>query len=359
MSGEFVHLRVHTEYSLVDSVIRVEELVDAVAAAEMPAVALTDQNNLFAMVKLYRAALERGIKPIVGVDLLVREAGERAQPSRLTLLCQSEIGYRNVTRLLSRAYLEGQQRGVALIDRRWLSAEGMRGLIALSCATEGDVGRALVNGREAEAERALQCWRTLLEDRFYLELQRVGRPGEEDYIAAAVALAARLAVPVVATNDVRFLRADDFEAHAAICSDADVMRYIRAGALTRVDAWWQMARYMGHWQLRGYGLWAVIERATGRLIGHIGFLNPEGGRGFELGWALARDSWGKGYAFEGVQAAVHYAFTELHRDHILCIIRPDNTRSVRLAERLGARLEREETESGALLVYRINPSSRE
>jgi DNA polymerase-3 subunit alpha len=215
MSGEFVHLRVHTEYSLVDSVIRVEELVDAVAAAEMPAVALTDQNNLFAMVKLYRAALERGFKPIVGVDLLVREAGERAQPSRLTLLCQSEIGYRNVTRLLSRAYLEGQQRGVALIDRRWLSAEGMRGLIALSCATEGDVGRALVNGREAEAERALQCWRTLLEDRFYLELQRVGRPGEEDYIAGAVALAARLAVPVVATNDVRFLRADDFEAHEA------------------------------------------------------------------------------------------------------------------------------------------------
>lgn len=215
MSGEFVHLRLHTEYSLVDSVIRVEELVDAVAAAEMPAVALTDQNNLFAMVKLYRAALERGIKPIVGVDLLVREAGERAQPSRLTLLCQSEIGYRNVTRLLSRAYLEGQQRGVALIDRRWLSAEGMRGLIALSCATEGDVGRALVNGREPEAERALQYWLSLLEDRFYLELQRVGRPGEEDYIAGAVALAARLAVPVVATNDVRFLKADDFEAHEA------------------------------------------------------------------------------------------------------------------------------------------------
>jgi DNA polymerase-3 subunit alpha len=215
MTCGFVHLRLHTEYSLVDSVIRVEELVDAVLAAEMPAVALTDQNNLFAMVKLYRAALERGIKPIVGVDLWVREPGERAQPSRLTLLCQSEIGYRNVTRLLSRAYLEGQQRGVALVDRRWLCTESLRGLIALSCATEGDVGRALVNGHDAEAERACGHWLDLFEDRFYLELQRVGRSGEEDYIAAALALAARRSVPVVATNDVRFLKPEDFEAHEA------------------------------------------------------------------------------------------------------------------------------------------------
>src|SRR5471030_861261 len=183
MTPGFIHLRLHTEYSLVDSVVRVEELVDAVVAAEMPAVALTDQNNLFAMVKLYRAALERGIKPIVGVDLLVREPGERAHPSRLTLLCQSESGYCNVTRLLSRAYLEGQQRGIAMIDRRWLSAEGLSGLIALSGATEGDVGRALVNGREIEAERALDCWLALFQDRFYLELQRVGRPEEESYIA--------------------------------------------------------------------------------------------------------------------------------------------------------------------------------
>jgi DNA polymerase-3 subunit alpha len=215
MTAGFVHLRLHTEYSLVDSVVRVEELVDAVLAAEMPAVALTDQNNLFAMVKLYRAALERGIKPIVGVDLLVRESGERAQPSRLTVLCQSEEGYRNVTRLLSRAYLEGQQRGVAMIDRRWLAAEGLKGLIALSGATEGDVGRALINARESEAERALDYWLELLGDRFYIELQRIGRPDEERYIAGAVGLAARRAVPVVATNDVRFLKPEDFESHEA------------------------------------------------------------------------------------------------------------------------------------------------
>ena len=145
---EFVHLRVHTEYSLIDSVVRVPELVDAVAAGQMPAVAVTDQNNLFAMVKFYRAALGRGVKPVIGVDLLVREPGERQPVSRLTLLCQNQTGYGNITRLVSRAYLEGQQRGVPTIDRAWLTREGLAGLIALSCATEGDVGRALCNSRE-------------------------------------------------------------------------------------------------------------------------------------------------------------------------------------------------------------------
>jgi RimJ/RimL family protein N-acetyltransferase len=152
----------------------------------------------------------------------------------------------------------------------------------------------------------------------------------------------------------RPFRADDFEAHARICADPDVMRYIRAGALPRADAWWQMARYMGHWQLRGYGLWAVVERTTGDLIGHLGFLNPEGGHGFELGWALARDAWGRGFALEGTRAAVHHAFTALNRDHIACLIRPENTRSIRLAERLGGRLEKEVEESGTrLLVFGI------
>src|SRR5215813_869231 len=142
--AEFVHLRLHTEYSLIDSVVRIPELVDAVAASGMSAVGVTDQNNLFAMVKFYRAALARGVKPIIGVDLLMREAGERQQPTRLTLFCQSQAGYRNATRLLSRAYLEGQQRGIPTVDRSWLTAETVHGLIALSCATEGDIGRALV-----------------------------------------------------------------------------------------------------------------------------------------------------------------------------------------------------------------------
>jgi RimJ/RimL family protein N-acetyltransferase len=128
------------------------------------------------------------------------------------------------------------------------------------------------------------------------------------------------------------------------------MRYIRAGALSREDAWWQLARYMGHWQLRGYGLWAVVARATNELVGHIGFLNPEGGHGFELGWALARVAWGKGYALEGAGAAVRHAFTAMDRDHVACVIHPDNARSIRLAERLGGTLEREIAESGRRLL---------
>jgi DNA polymerase-3 subunit alpha len=215
MSGGFVHLRLHTEYSLIDSVVRVPELMTAVAGAGMAAVGLTDQCNLFAMVKFYRAALERGVKPVIGVDLLLREGAEHQAPSRLTLLCQSQTGYRNVTRLVSRAYLQGQQRGVPMLEREWLTAEALEGLIGLSCAAEGDVGRALANGRAADAEAALERWLALLPERYYLELQRLGRPGEEAYISAAVALAARRGVPLVATNDVRFLKREDFESHEA------------------------------------------------------------------------------------------------------------------------------------------------
>ena len=157
----------------------------------------------------------------------------------------------------------------------------------------------------------------------------------------------------------RPFRPGDFEAHAAICADAEVMRFIRAGALTRSDSWWQLARYMGHWQLRGFGLWAVVERSTERLVGHLGFLDPEGGHGFEMGWALAREAWGKGYALEGTRAALGYAFTTLKRDHVACLIRPDNARSIRLAEKLGARLEGELEEGGVrLLVYGVGRPDR-
>ncbi|HEX4051708.1 MAG TPA: DNA polymerase III subunit alpha [Steroidobacteraceae bacterium] len=212
----FVHLRVHTEYSLLDSVVRVPELIEAVAAAGMPAVALTDQGNLFAMIKFYRAALERGVQPIVGVDLLLREPEEPTRPSRLTLLCQTLEGYRSLARLISRAYLSGQTpAGIALVERSWLTRETCNGLIALSGAMEGDVGRALLRDRPAQAQAALAQWLELFDDRYYLELQRLGRPEETAYLPAAVELAARRGVPVVATNDVRFLKREHFESHEA------------------------------------------------------------------------------------------------------------------------------------------------
>jgi hypothetical protein len=165
----FVHLRVHTEYSLVDSVVRVPALVTAVAAAGMPAVAVTDECNLFAMVKFYRAALAAGVKPVVGADLLVRESGERAQPVRLTLLCQNARGYGNITRLVSRAYREGRRQGVPLLEREWLDRDACDGLIALSGATQGDIGRAFAAGREVEAALCLDQWLALFGDRFYIE----------------------------------------------------------------------------------------------------------------------------------------------------------------------------------------------
>ena len=216
MTPTFVHLRLHTEYSLSDSVVRVAELITAVAAERMPAVAISDQCNLFAMVKFYRAALARGIQPIIGVDLQLREPEEKHGASRLTLLCQNDTGYRNLARLVSRAYLEGQSsNGIPLVDRRWLERDSTAGLIALSGAGEGDVGRALLRERQLAAQLLLDFWLELFEDRFYIELQRLGRPEEHQYLPAALSLAARRGVPVVATNDVRFLAPTDFEAHEA------------------------------------------------------------------------------------------------------------------------------------------------
>jgi DNA polymerase-3 subunit alpha len=212
---QFVHLRVHTEFSLVDSVVRVDELMTAAGAAALPAVALTDECNLFAMVKFYRAALAAGIKPVIGVDLLLREPGDRQEPSRLTLLCQDETGYLNLSRLLSRAYLTGERQATPLIERDWLTSDTLAGMIALSGGWEGDVGRALLTGRPQLARRLLNHWKALLPDRFYVELQRLGRATDAEYVNAAVQLAVECDMPVVATNDVRFLAAADYEAHEA------------------------------------------------------------------------------------------------------------------------------------------------
>jgi len=214
LSG-FIHLRLHTEYSLVDGVVRVPELMSAVAQLGMPAVALTDQCNLFAMVKFYKEAQAAGIKPLIGVDAWIREAGERTPPSRISFLCQNLTGYRNLTRLVTRSYLEGLKRGAPMLERSWLDAKSLGGLIVLCGGQEGDIGRCLARGREAEALRCLEQWRSLCGDRFYIEVQRTGRPGEEAYGDAVLDIAAAHGVAALATNDVRFLKREDFEAHEA------------------------------------------------------------------------------------------------------------------------------------------------
>jgi DNA polymerase-3 subunit alpha len=211
----FIHLRLHTEYSLQDSVVRIPELLESAAKLHMPALAVTDQNNLFAMVKFYREALKQGVKPIIGVDILLRAKGERAQPHRLTLLCKDPGGYQNIADLVTRAWLEGQDRGVPLIDRSWMDAKTTAGLIALSGFADGDVGRALMVGREADALTLAREWQELFGDRYYLELQRLGRPDDEALVAKSVAISQQAGIPVVATNDVRFLTPGDFESHEA------------------------------------------------------------------------------------------------------------------------------------------------
>jgi len=207
----FIHLGVHSEYSLVDGLIRIDELVERTAELGMPAVALTDVCNFFALVRFYEAAQAQGVKPICGAEFAVG-TGE-GTPARLTLLVQNEAGYRNLTRLISRAYLEGQVRGRPLLRREWIAAAA-EGLIALSGGRAGDVGQALLAGR-ADAETLLDGWMRDFPGRFYLELQRTGRPGEDEYLHRAVALAAARGCPVVATNDVCFLTPDQFEAHEA------------------------------------------------------------------------------------------------------------------------------------------------
>jgi RimJ/RimL family protein N-acetyltransferase len=157
----------------------------------------------------------------------------------------------------------------------------------------------------------------------------------------------------------RMFRPDDLEAYAAMCADPEVMRYLGDGkALSRADAWRQMAMILGHWQLRGFGLWAVEERASGDLVGRIGFFQPEGWPGFELGWMLRRASWGKGYATEGGRRALAHAFTELGRTHLISLIRPTNQASIRVAERLGQSLEgRTELFGHEALVYGIDQAA--
>jgi DNA polymerase III subunit alpha len=205
----------HTEYSLVDGIVRVPELMAAVAAARMPAIALTDQSNLFAMVKFYKEALTAGVKPLIGVDAWIREPGERTPPSRIVFLCQNLAGYRHLTQLVTRSFLEGQLRGAPMLERAWLEPATLAGLIVLSGGAEGDIGQALARGNAEEAARCLARWQSLCGDRFYLEVQRTGRNGEAVYSEAVLDLAGERGVPAVATHDVRFLTRAEFEAHEA------------------------------------------------------------------------------------------------------------------------------------------------
>ena len=213
MPLRFAHLHLHSEYSLVDSTIRIKALVEACVRDGVAAVALTDECNMFALVKFYKACSAAGIKPIGGCDLWI-SAPDDPRPWRLTLLCQNREGYLNLSRLVSRAWREGQHGGRALVDAAWLTAEASSGLIAL-LGRDSEIGRIAVNQGTINAGSRLHTLTQLFPDRLYLELTRCGREGEEAWNNAALTLATELDLPVIASNDVRFLKQTDFEAHEA------------------------------------------------------------------------------------------------------------------------------------------------
>ncbi len=212
MQPSFIHLRLHSEFSLVDGIVRIKPLIKRLTELNMPAVAITEQSNLFSLVKFYKAALNSGIKAIAGADVLIVNPDDAHNPFRLTLLVNNKQGYVSLTELISKAYQEGQQQGVPLLQAQWL-VENNNGLIALSGAMEGDIGQALLADKKDLAQQHAEKWAAVFPQRFYLELQRVGKAHEESYIVAAVELALLLDLPVVATNDVRFLEATEFAAH--------------------------------------------------------------------------------------------------------------------------------------------------
>lgn len=216
MEKKFVHLHLHTEYSLSDGLLTIPSLMEKATAFSMPAIAITDLCNLYATVKFYQAAMEAGIKPLIGADLHFNMHNEKQNPSpfKLTLLCQSNTGYKNLLKLISKSYLEGQASGQPIVDPAWLPQHA-DGLILLSGAQEGDIGKALLSKDQDTAYQRLCFWQSLFPGRFYIEVSRVGKPQEQEYIQAAVKLAEAFSVPIVATNDVRFLEREDFEAHEA------------------------------------------------------------------------------------------------------------------------------------------------
>ncbi|MDZ4097542.1 MAG: DNA polymerase III subunit alpha [Methylophilaceae bacterium] len=211
----FIHLRCHSEYSIVDGTVRIDEYVARAAGDSMPALALTDLSNLFGAVKFYKAARQSGIKPILGCDLWLENETNRDQPSRILLLCQSHAGYLKLCQLLTEAYLHNQHRGRAEIKRAWLERSGTEGLILLSAAMAGDVGQAILQSNIEAARQSAMAWEKLFPGRFYIELQRYGQPQQEQYVSRAIALAAELGIPVVATQPVQFTESDAFKAHEA------------------------------------------------------------------------------------------------------------------------------------------------
>ncbi|HEY6530566.1 MAG TPA: DNA polymerase III subunit alpha [Cellvibrionaceae bacterium] len=214
MSESFVHLRIHTEFSLIDSIVRVKPLVKKVAELGMPACAISDIGNFFGLIKFYKAAQAVGIKPIIACDFWLPSDLDESGKSLITLIAMNLDGYKNIIQIISMGYLQGQSIGGILIQMDWIK-EHAEGVIVLSGGRLGEIGQAILSGRTDLAIEKMQAMKSLFPDRYYIELTRTQRSGEETYIHQVVSLADQLSLPLVATNDVRFLAQSQFEIHEA------------------------------------------------------------------------------------------------------------------------------------------------
>jgi DNA polymerase III subunit alpha len=214
----FVHLRCHSEYSITDGIVRIDDYIDKASSQNMPALALTDLNNVFGLVKFYKAAREKGIKAILGADLWIENEVNRDQPYRILALCQNDKGYLALSEILTRAYLENQYRGRVEVKKSWL-LEKNEGLIILSGAAMGDVGQAILQEHTDIAMNAMKEWTTHFKSRFYIEIQRIAegddKKNEARFINQSLSLATSLEIPVVATQPIQFMDQDDYRAHEA------------------------------------------------------------------------------------------------------------------------------------------------
>ncbi|WP_088331678.1 DNA polymerase III subunit alpha [Lacimicrobium sp. SS2-24] len=208
----FVHLRVHSDFSMMDGLNKTAPILEKVKALNMPAVAITDQMNLCGLVRFYDKAHNLGIKPVIGADFWVQSDLLGDQLYRLTLLARNNQGYQNITQLISKAYLRGHVQERPVIDRDWLQ-EHHEGIIVLSGAMAGDLGIALTKGNSEMTQSIVDFYQQYFAEHYYVEIMRTGRPGEEDYLHQAVAMATQRQLPVVATNEVCFLEAEHFDAH--------------------------------------------------------------------------------------------------------------------------------------------------
>lgn len=211
----FIHLNVHSEYSIVDGLVRIKPLLEQAKQLGMPAVAVTDHTNLFGLVKFYQAALHEGVKPIIGSELWLAPSDDIPVATPCILLCQNQQGYYHLTELISHAYTrQGYDQQNLYIERSWLHDKNA-GLIALSGGMQGDIGYALLADQPELAQNCVAFWQQHFPGRFYIELSRTGHQQQETYIQRSLSLAQQFDLPVVATNAVRFLDQQDYEAHEA------------------------------------------------------------------------------------------------------------------------------------------------